>query len=251
MARIRTIKPDFFTSEDIVGLSPLSRLLYIATWLEADREGRLPWRPKTLKLRYLPGDDCDIDELARELIDAGLVIPYEIEGQQYAEVPSFTRHQVINNREAASEIPARTDDALLTRSPRVADASLTRDDATGTPLVGREGKGKEYASSTRAPIDSSNRSEPKESAKPAKPKPEPIVFDGHGFVGADPYIPSWRQAYPAVELDTEIAKAAAWLVANPKNRKSNVARFLTNWLARAQDRAPPRGGSSAGGRDWT
>lgn len=55
MARIRAIKPDFFTSEDIVSLSPLARLLFISTWLEADREGRFVWRPKTMKLRYLPG----------------------------------------------------------------------------------------------------------------------------------------------------------------------------------------------------
>ena len=68
MARIRTIKPDFFTSEDIVGITPLARLLYVATWLEADREGRFVWRPKTLKLRYLPGDQCDIDGLADELV---------------------------------------------------------------------------------------------------------------------------------------------------------------------------------------
>ena len=45
MARIRTIKPEFFTSEDIVALSPLARLLFIALWCEADREGRLVWKP--------------------------------------------------------------------------------------------------------------------------------------------------------------------------------------------------------------
>lgn len=60
MARIRTIKPDFFTSEDIMALSPLARLLYIGTWLEADREGRLTWKPSTLKVRYLPSDACDV-----------------------------------------------------------------------------------------------------------------------------------------------------------------------------------------------
>ena len=60
MARIRTIKPEFFTSEDIVSLSPLARLLYVALWCEADKEGRLVWKPLTFKLRYLPADDCDI-----------------------------------------------------------------------------------------------------------------------------------------------------------------------------------------------
>lgn len=136
MARIRTIKPDFFTSEDVVLLSPLARLLYIATWLEADREGRFVWRPKTLKLRYLPGDQCDIDSLADELVTAGLVVPYSIDGQAFAEIPTFAKHQVINNRESASTIAPRVTDALGTCGPRVTDA-------TTTPLMGKEGKGKE------------------------------------------------------------------------------------------------------------
>ena len=45
MAYIRSIKSTFFTSDDIVTLSPLARLLYIALWTEADREGRMTWRP--------------------------------------------------------------------------------------------------------------------------------------------------------------------------------------------------------------
>lgn len=50
---------------------------------------------------------------------------------------------------------------------------------------------------------------------------------------------TWSTAYPALSLDAELAKAAAWILANPKNKKSNYARFLTNWLSRAQDRARP------------
>lgn len=141
MARIRTIKPEFFTSESIVGLTPLARLLFIATWLEADREGRFIWKPKTLKLRYLPGDDCDIDALVAELIDGGLVVAYEADGTIFAEIPSFTRHQVVNNRETASVIPPRPHDETGTRDARVTHASPTRDDATGTPLMGKERKG--------------------------------------------------------------------------------------------------------------
>ncbi len=49
---------------------------------------------------------------------------------------------------------------------------------------------------------------------------------------------SWQAAYPATNVDAEILKAAVWLKANPSNRKSNYARFLTNWLNRAQDNAP-------------
>lgn len=130
MARIRTIKPEFFTSEDIVSLTPLARLFYVSLWCESDREGRLPWKPRTLKMRYLPGDNCDIDELAKELTDAGLIAIYEVDGKQYAEIPSFKNHQVINNREADSTLPARVPHA----SPRVKAEGRKE---------GREGKGKE------------------------------------------------------------------------------------------------------------
>lgn len=51
-------------------------------------------------------------------------------------------------------------------------------------------------------------------------------------------IDLWRLAYPAVNVETELAAAASWLLANPANRKSNYARFLNGWLNRAQDRAP-------------
>lgn len=103
MARIRTIKPEFFTSEDIVSLSPLARILYIATWCEADKEGRLVWKPRTFKMRYLPGDDCDIDAVCAELVSARLVILY---GDGFAYIPGFSKHQHVNPRESKSVLPA-------------------------------------------------------------------------------------------------------------------------------------------------
>lgn len=48
----------------------------------------------------------------------------------------------------------------------------------------------------------------------------------------------WQKAYPAVIVPTEITRAAAWVSANPANKKSNYERFIVNWLSRAQDRAP-------------
>lgn len=107
MARIRTIKPEFFTSEDITSLTPLSRLFYVSLWCESDRLGRLEWKPGTFKLRYFPADSCDILAMGKELSDAGLIVLYEVEGKTYAEIPTFEEHQVINNREAPSHIPAR------------------------------------------------------------------------------------------------------------------------------------------------
>lgn len=133
MARIRTIKPEFFTSEDIVSLSPLARLLYVALWCEADKEGRMVWKPATFKLRYLPGDSTDVQALCQELVDAGLIVLY---GEGYAYIPSFKSHQHINPRESDSQLPEPNASARVgTRQPRVNSGI--------DPQVGREGKGKE------------------------------------------------------------------------------------------------------------
>jgi hypothetical protein len=165
MARIRTIKPEFFTSEDIVELSPLARLLYIAIWCEADKEGRLVWKPATFKLRYMPGDNCDIVALCKEITDRGLVVLY---GNGYALIPTFKSHQHINPREAASQLPEP--DAKVTRKSRVG----TRQSRDTDAQAGREGKGKEGIT-TR--VDDANegfdefwRTYPKKVGKPAAQK---------------------------------------------------------------------------------
>jgi len=136
MARIRTIKPEFFTSEDITSMSPLARLFYVSLWCESDREGRLEWKLGTFKLRYMPGEEgLDIESLAKELIDKGLVVLYTAGGKQFAEIPTFKEHQVINNRESESTIPPRVTHA----SPRVKGPS-SRAKAEGKGREGKEGK---------------------------------------------------------------------------------------------------------------
>lgn len=115
MARIRTVKPEFFTSESVLAVSPLARLFFIGLWCEADREGRLKWKPKTLKFRYLPSDSVNIEKLCLELESEKMIVTYAIDGVDYCEIPSFTSHQVINNREKESILPSRDSDASTTR----------------------------------------------------------------------------------------------------------------------------------------
>lgn len=137
MARIRTIKPEFFTSSDITKLTPLARLFYVSLWCEADREGLLKWDVDTLKQRYLPSDQVDIEDLSVELCNRGLIVVYVgDDDREYAFIPSFKDHQVINNRESESILLSRVKGA----SPRVK--------AEGKE--GREGKGRERKESLDA-----------------------------------------------------------------------------------------------------
>lgn len=122
----RSISRDFFSNADIADLSPLARLLYVATWLEADRDGRLSWSPRTLKLRYLANDACDINELAKELVRAGLVVPYQVGDRLLAYIPGFPEFQNINNKEKASQLPPPPNNATSTRQNRDGIATATR-----------------------------------------------------------------------------------------------------------------------------
>lgn len=107
MARARNIKPSFFTSEQVADNCPLGRLLFIGLWTEADYHGNMEWKPRTLKVKLLPFDDCDIEQLAINLDKSGLIRFYSVDGQKYVHIPNFQRHQNPhkNERDKGSEIP--------------------------------------------------------------------------------------------------------------------------------------------------
>ncbi len=137
MARIRTIKPEFF---DHVGLFDAEqetglpiRLAYIGLWTQADREGRFIYEPRRLKARVLPYDDVDFSRVLDALATRGFIQIYIVDGKKYAWIPSWHLHQSINNKEKDSSLPGiedadanpkeiETSNALATRGSRVDDA---------------------------------------------------------------------------------------------------------------------------------
>lgn len=82
---------------------------------------------------------------------------------------------------------------------------------------------------------------------PSPVRSKPVFdWDRGRFDGiSETQIQAWRTAYPAVQVETEINKAAAWQLSNPKNRKKDCLRFINNWLSRVQERAPRVGGGSS------
>ena len=264
MARIRTIKPEFFTSEDIVGLSPFARLLYIALWCEADKEGRMTWKPNTFKLRYLPGDAVDIQSLAAELVQAGLVVLY---GDGYAVIPKFRQHQHINPRESDSQLPepdASSSESVpdSTRAARVRHASARVDDAQ----VGREGKGKEGDIGHLAP-DGADADDPPAptivgGAPPTKPKPSPLPK-----CPVDQVIAVYHEALPNLpriklmddRRQKEIDRFWRWVLTSKKTDgtpRATTADEAVDWTrayfgrAAENDFLMGRGQRAAGHENW-
>ena len=107
MARSRNIKPGFFSNEYLADLDPLARILFAGLWCLADREGRLEDRPKKIKAELLPYDDCDVEKLLDDLMNADeqFIIRYEAQGNRYIQITNFEKHQNPHKREVPSVIP--------------------------------------------------------------------------------------------------------------------------------------------------
>lgn len=140
MARIRTIKPDFWTDDKLTECSLSARLLFIGTWNFADDAGNLDRSPKQIKARVFPLDNIDCEPLLRELIAQGLLTEYSVDSKNYLHIQGFTKHQVINRRSAPT-CPAY-DESLSANG-------LLPDDSLSTH-AGREGKGREDIGSAPA-----------------------------------------------------------------------------------------------------
>jgi hypothetical protein len=105
--RARNIKPSFFSSEDLAGLSAITRLLFIGLWCMADRDGRLKDQPRKIKAEILPHDkNAPVDFLLSALASRNLIIRYSVDGVGYIAIRNFIKHQKPCRAERPSELPA-------------------------------------------------------------------------------------------------------------------------------------------------
>lgn len=112
MARIRTIKPDFFTSLTIADLTPEQRLTFIGLWTHVDDEGRCVDDARLIKAAVWPLDDrtaSDVEADLGALTEASLIARYTVAGKRFIVVTTWDEHQRIN-RPTPSRFP-RPEDA--------------------------------------------------------------------------------------------------------------------------------------------
>ena len=99
MARIRTIKPEFWRVT--YDLSEGAALLFIALWNFADDYGVVELDPDIIKANVYPRRDIrmkDIVDRIDELRSTNRLIPYRVNGERYGWITKFDEHQVINRK---------------------------------------------------------------------------------------------------------------------------------------------------------
>ena len=138
MARIRSIKPEFWSSPSLARVSRDARLTFAGLFNQCDDAGRCEAIPRMLLGALYPFDD-DINEtdLARwidELADVGVVRIYENRGRRYLQVTGWDEHQRIDkpgrprcpdpDDESSTNLTSITDDS---RESRETVATPSRD----------------------------------------------------------------------------------------------------------------------------
>lgn len=117
MPRIRSIKPEFWTSGQIIECSTNARLLFIGLWNFCDDEGRHTYRPKQIKAEVFPADDISADDILRmldELSSNDLITVYEHDSQRFLQVNGW-HHQKIDRPQPAKHPGPFDEDSTIVR----------------------------------------------------------------------------------------------------------------------------------------
>lgn len=108
MPRIRSIKPDFFKSEDVAVLPLRARLTWVGLWTQCDDHGRHKDSVRLIKGDVWPLDDVslrDIEDDLSILEQHRRLVRYEVDGRKYLAIVNWHAHQAIN-RPSRPKYPA-------------------------------------------------------------------------------------------------------------------------------------------------
>ena len=149
MARIRTIKPEFWESEKAGKMSPLARLTFLGLISLADDEGRGRAGVAFLLGRLHPyGNGVDaqlVAEALQEIENTGLVRLYDgPDGCSYYHIPGWTSNQKID-RPSKSKLP---------KPPTLKNSTKDREVSRGLDVGSgiKEGKGKDQGEEGKVSI---------------------------------------------------------------------------------------------------
>lgn len=174
--RIRSIKPELLEDEKAAALSDAAWRLFVSSWLLADDHGRFRAGGRYLAAQVWQDTSRvkDAERARHELAQAGRIRVYVIDGDTYAEIPTWGRHQRVDNAGKPRVPPPGPNDYenLDAVSRRVAEA---RGESPPEPprSAARRGEEKERTS------DQGEGGGPADAAPAASPPLPPVVpLDG-------------------------------------------------------------------------
>lgn len=251
MARIRTLKPEFFQNEEIAKCSPHARLLAIGLLQMADVRGRIRYVPMQVHAQVFPWEALvKVPVLLGELQEINYVKKYRVDGREYLWVVQFEKHQRITGKEAQtdSQLPEFVEECLGETSGCFSGKYLDAQERERE----REREEEDNTDSLELPSKPPNVDEKGYKIFLVDGQElhggRVVDFEITGEKAANGHAPSWildrrtldnyQRCYSGIDVEAEVHKAASWITSNPTKRKTRrgMPKFLNNWLARAVDR---------------
>lgn len=242
MARIRSIRPEFFRHEGLQDLASKHgahvMLVFAGLWGHCDKSGRFECRPRQLKLDILPFLDFDMAETLSVLEVAGFIQTYSVNGKSYGFIETFVKHQRISGKEALE--PSKLPEPPVKQSGSNGEANEKHvpgqeEEGNGVQEGEEEGNGLE----AREKIPASQNPNPA-SSKPVLEKskgtrwhPDNIVPDEWLEAAADARE---RAGQPAIDMRLEVAKFSHyWSSADcTKPFKKDWRQTFVKWCLQAR-----------------
>ena len=217
--RIRSIRPEFWSSEDVAGMDWHTRLVYIGLWSYVDDNG-VGRDVERLILADLFPLDASLSEASvrvhgalKYLAEHGQITRYTVDGKQFLHISTFDRHQRIN-RPSEGRYPLPTSANAETHGVLTEPSvSPHADVPLGEGEKGRRGegeKGESVAKATRA-----------------RRLPD-------GWTPSPETVAAIREQHPYVDLRAEHVKFTDHFTANGKTMKDWNAAWR-NWMRRSSE----------------
>ena len=275
MARIRTLKPEFWDSPSTARADLAVRLTFMAMWNWADDSGHGTANLKELEAFCWPNDDIrdlprassagssgnsapvwrNFAEVCGEVAEVYGVVFYRVEGRPYYEIPNFKKHQSKDYR-ATSKYPMPAEGEIydvtsgnVIVGPGGADVETLPESASsgnsatpcgksaiGTGEQGNRGTGEQGREAAQA--------------RPARKRATRLP---EGWMPDRDVIEAMRTECPYVDLEAEHRKFADYWAAQPgqKGVKADWNATWRNWVRRAGENVPARApGRPAAARSW-
>lgn len=227
MARIRTVKPEFWTDEKVVECTIPARLLFIGLFNFANDLGCMERSHKRIKMQVFPADLIDCEPLIAELITHGLLTEYSVNGQEYLHIKGFAKHQKIN-RPSATKIPAPV---LLTENSGGSGNQFSDYSVSAQGGV-TDGKGREGKVKGSNPSLSEREEEIQDQEEQRQQHPPPTQAPRY-LEGVDEPIGKFQMTDAWLPSRDFRRRAAMWGIAlpEPDYLPTELAEFTTYWGA--------------------
>lgn len=253
MARIRSIKPEFWNDRKLSRLSRDARLLYIALWNLSDEHGRLHGDARYVKGHCFPYDDDmsleDVDSLLDELQAAGRVIRYEHDEDPYLYLPTLGRHQRLEATKQPSRLPSPDESTLKSerradKSVESADNSAEAADLSGEIVAQQVAGSREQVAGSRGAGGA-----PADAAPPDRFADFWTAYPRR--VGRGAAIKAWKTAAKKTDADA-IISAAVSFAASVRSKDPEFIPHPSSWLngERWADERPQLRAVSGGHPSW-